>query len=142
MIRRLVLSDAMFTGIPYIDEQYKKLVDDLNRLLLAQQKGSEPEALTAIVNDFLRRLRGLFTVERGIFEQYAQKSAQRQDDLRMESLIEIASFQARCRGGEKVSQNAIKSLHAWLIKNVLEGDNPAAVLLKMNRCLPTPRYTG
>lgn len=125
-----VWNDTYNTGIKEIDAQHKKLVDILNRLFAAMEKGQAKEVLGKLLDELIQYTVVHFGTEERYFKQFAYPEGiphkKEHDDLASKAVALQKDFKA---GRAAISIEVGEFLRQWLMKHILGSDKKYAPFL-------------
>ncbi len=125
-----VWNDSYETGLKEIDAQHKRLVDILNRLFAAMEKGQAKDVLGKLLDELIQYTVVHFGTEERYFKQFGYPEAishkKEHDDLASKAVALQKDFKA---GKAALSVEVGEFLRQWLMKHILGSDKKYAPFL-------------
>ncbi|MEI7596451.1 MAG: bacteriohemerythrin [Bacteroidota bacterium] len=127
-------SDSDFSvKVEEIDAQHKKLVDLINDLYSAFQKGQAKNILGDILNELINYTANHFATEEKYFAQFAYPEAEIHIDLHKKLVESVLAFKADFETGKAtVSYDLMNFLKDWLVGHIQGTDRKYSEWFKNN----------
>jgi len=115
--------DSYNTGIRIIDSQHKKIIDILNELFLAMEKGQGSTKIGKLLNDLNNYTITHFSTEENLLKQAEYPDFEEHKKLHDEFAAKIHEMQAACEKGEvSISVRLARFIKEWLSNHILGTD--------------------
>jgi len=110
-------------GIKEIDTQHQRLVDIMNKLVAAIDKGLEDYVIEEIINDLVDYALTHFRTEEGYFREFKYDKTDEHISQHDEFYKKLKLFREKLNGHNKdVAQEIVAYLENWLTDHVLGHD--------------------
>jgi hemerythrin-like metal-binding protein len=118
------------TGIGIIDDDHRKLVDLLNRLVAAQREGKSNIILAFLLDDLAKNTVRHFNNEEFLMRQHGYAGTVPHIAEHNILMDELLAFKAQLESGKAtVSADLLTFLHDWLYTHILDSDMKLAAAL-------------
>ena len=127
-------SERLATGIPEIDSQHKRIVDMVNQMREAMEKG-DTEAVGRVIPDMVDYTISHFAFEEALMEEAGYRFLMPHRRVHQLFTRRIPEFQARYAAGEDILEELHTMLVRWLANHIQNEDHGyvAAVQAYMER---------
>ena len=117
-------TDNLATGIPLIDEQHKMLLNYINNLYRATQRGVTDDVLLNILDVLHDYTVSHFSTEEQFFLHSDYPDSQKHKELHRKFTNKIAEFRdSLAKGSAQVSMELLNFLKDWLIHHIQGTDH-------------------
>ena len=124
-------SSEMETGIKKIDEQHQKLVQLLNDLFDAMNKGKSKDALSIILDELVEYTKVHFGTEERYFRMYEYPKSEAHMKEHTNLATQVIDFQTQFKtGNARVTVQLLNFLKDWLTNHILGSDKEYGPFLK------------
>ena len=120
---QLVWNSSMNTGIEKVDQQHRKLVEIVNRLYTAVEKGKTIKELGPSFNELITYTKTHFADEVRLMKEVNYEHMQAHDALHKDLTKQVGEYLDKLQSGEMIdSSELMMFLKDWLVKHILSED--------------------
>ena len=127
----IVWREEFSVGIHQINEEHKKLISLINRLLEGMRENRQEQVLTPIFNELVDYTRGHFANEEALLVKYGYPAVVEHAAEHRRIVSELLSLKEdKLSSPSLISHETMEFLRDWLGTHVLEEDKAYAAFLK------------
>jgi len=127
----LVWQDDLDTGIEEIDNQHKRIVEMINHLYDAEQKGDNNEIREVLV-DLVDYTQSHFSFEETLMEDAGYRFSKAHKRVHELFIRRVAEYRMRFESGENIVQELRDTLSRWLFNHIRNEDAAYTESVKAN----------
>ena len=130
-MQKIVWSDDFSVGIRSIDEQHKKLIDIINKLIAAPNLSVCSETVSDVLSEMLRYTKEHLEFEEQLLKEHGYPDLEHHISNHLMYLENIGHFALKVmNGNQDVPEELLKYLQDWLINHILHDDMEYSQFLK------------
>lgn len=116
-------TDSFSVGVKEMDDQHKKLVAMINRLIEEQQVLTEPATIAELLTEMTDYAREHFRAEEYLMAEYGYENKDRQVKAHEAFIAKTLSFMSASEVGPNILSKALlEYLKSWLTGHILNDD--------------------
>lgn len=119
------------TGIQDIDNQHKRIVEYINRLIDARVKHDQQQ-IEIVLNEMIEYTLSHFSFEENLMEEAGYPFIKGHKRIHQIFAKRIEDYVQRFKMGEDITDELLNTLRAWLINHIKSDDNDYAEIVKTN----------
>ena len=119
------------TGILVIDNQHKRIVEYINKLIDAQVT-HDKEQISNVLNELIDYTLSHFTFEESLMEEARYPFIKAHKRVHQLFVKRIGDYVQRFKMGEDITDELLNTLQAWLINHIKSDDNDYVEIVKTN----------
>ena len=124
---KLVWTTNMNTGIDKVDQQHRRLVEIVNGIYEALEKGKTIKELGTSFKELISYTKTHFSDEQKIMREFKYDSYAQHEGLHRDLTKQVVDYVAELEAGKPINSNdLIVFLKNWLIKHILDEDKKFA----------------
>ena len=121
-------------GIISIDEQHKKIIDIINRIIAAKELDDNTKEITEILNEMAAYSHEHFKTEETHMIKFKYPEYQYHKEEHIDFSLRTLAYQSRVITGDNRVANAIlEYLKSWLVNHIQKTDKKYSDCFKKNR---------
>ena len=121
-------------GIISIDEQHKKIIDIINRIIAAKELDDNTKEITEILNEMAAYSHEHFKTEETHMIEFKYPEYQYHKEEHIDFSLRTLAYQSRVITGDNRVANAIlEYLKSWLVNHIQKTDKKYSDCFKKNR---------
>ncbi len=125
--------DKYSVNISIIDEEHKKLIGMINKVITAKQHSNNPEELLEILNEMIKFAHEHFENEEAYMIKFNYPEYQYHKEEHLAFSIKTLVYQSKVVGGDYHTANAIlEYLKLWLVNHIQITDKKYTDCFKKN----------
>ena len=117
----MVWQDDLNTGIKVIDNQHRRIVDMINHLHDAVERGDRRE-LNDILDELVDYTLSHFTFEESLMEDAGYEFSRAHKRVHEVFVKRVSEYQLRFRASEDIAQELLHTLSHWLFNHIRNDD--------------------
>lgn len=117
------------TGIQVIDDQHKRIVEYINRLIDVRVTHDQQQ-IELVLNELIDYTRAHFTFEESLMEEAGYPFIKGHKRVHQLFVKRINNYVQRFEMGEDIADELLNTLQAWLINHIKNDDNDYAEIVK------------
>jgi len=137
----LTWDSELDTKIPVIDNQHRRIVEYINELHDAINKGSRDE-VGEVVDQLVDYTLSHFAFEEDLMEQAGYPFISAHKKVHKLFTKKVADFQQRFELGEDIARQLLTTLRTWLINHIKRDDNDYAEIVRYAMDLAPAKKSG
>lgn len=118
----LVWQDDLNTGIPVIDEQHRRIVDMINQLHRAQERGGGRSEVGQVLGELVDYTLSHFAFEEALLEQAGYEFTRPHKRVHEIFTARVSDYGLRFKAGEDITEELIGMLSRWLFNHIRSDD--------------------
>jgi len=119
----IVWTEEYSVGVEKIDEQHKKLIAMINRLIARPEVTTRSETISYLLTDMTRYAQEHFATEEALLRKYNYPLLEEHIAQHREFRKKTVDFcTATMLGASKVPETLLDYLHDWLLEHLLNSD--------------------
>ena len=119
------------TGILVIDNQHKRIVEYINKLIDAEVT-HDKEQISNVLNELIDYTLSHFTFEESLMEEARYPFIKAHKRVHQLFVKRIGDYVQRFKMGEDITDELLNTLQAWLINHIKSDDNDYVEIVKTN----------
>lgn len=130
-MQHIIWSSDLDTGIQVIDNQHKRIVEYINKLIDARVT-HDKEQIGTVLNELVDYTLSHFTFEESLMEEAGYPFIKGHKRVHQLFVKRIGDYVQRFRMGEDITDELLNTLKAWLINHIKSDDNDYAEVVRVN----------
>mgnify|MGYP001811747728 CR=1 FL=1 len=130
-MQHIIWSSDLDTGIQVIDNQHKRIVEYINKLIDARVT-HDKEQIGTVLNELVDYTLSHFTFEESLIEEAGYPFIKGHKRVHQLFVKRIGDYVQRFRMGEDITDELLNTLKAWLINHIKSDDNDYAEVVRVN----------
>jgi len=132
-VQKLLWTNLYHTSIKAIDTQHQWMMELINRLLSALERGTDPQSTVRVLMSLVQYAKQHFAEEEELMRASKYPGYARHKSLHDQHLRKLADEVLRLNDGRPVDISAFRNfLKAWLIDHILQEDKKISAHVKAN----------
>lgn len=119
------------TGIQVIDNQHKRIVEYINRLIDTRAT-RDKEQIAEVLDELVDYTLSHFTFEESLMEEAGYPFLNGHKRVHQLFVKRIGDYVQRFRMGEDITEDLLHTLKAWLVNHIKSDDNDYADIVRTN----------
>lgn len=124
-------SSELDTGIQVIDNQHKRIVEYINKLIDARHSHTQ-EQVAEVLNELVDYTLSHFTFEESLMEEAGYPFIKGHKRVHQLFVKRVGNYVQRFKMGEDVTGELLNTLKAWLINHIKSDDKDFAEIVRTN----------
>lgn len=124
-------SSDLDTGIDVIDKQHHRIVDYINMLIDAHDKGDRAE-VSEVLTQLIDYTLSHFTFEESLMEEAGYPFIRAHMRVHQLFVKRVNQYVQRFEAGEEITDELLHTLKSWLINHIRNDDNDYSELVRQN----------
>lgn len=121
-MERITWSDTFSVGVVELDDQHKRLVAMINRLIDEQKTLTRPETIAELITDMTDYALEHFRAEEYLMAEYGYEGKEVHVQVHEDFIRKTQEFMAAPAGPNILSKALLEFLKSWLIDHILNED--------------------
>ena len=130
-MQHIIWSSELDTGIQVIDNQHKRIVEYINKLIDTRVT-HDKEQVSIVLDELVDYTLSHFTFEESLMEEAGYPFIKGHKRVHQLFVKRIGDYVQRFRMGEDITDELLNTLKAWLINHIKSDDNDYADIVRTN----------
>jgi hemerythrin len=130
-MQHLQWTDELDTGIQVIDNQHKRIVEYINKLIDARVS-HDKEQIATVLDELVDYTLSHFTFEESLMEEAGYPFIKGHKRVHQLFVKRVGDYVQRFKMGEDIADELLNTLKAWLINHIKSDDNDYAEIVRTN----------
>lgn len=130
-MQHIIWSSDLDTGIQVIDNQHKRIVEYINKLIDARVT-HDKEQISTVLDELVDYTLSHFTFEESLMEEAGYPFIKGHKRVHQLFVKRIGDYVQRFRMGEDITDELLNTLKAWLINHIKSDDNDYVDVVRVN----------
>ncbi len=115
--------DKYNVGVSIIDEEHKKLIGIINKVIVAKQHNNNPEEISGILNEMAKHAQRLFKTEESYMIKFNYPEYQYHKEEHLDFSTKARTYQNRVINGDyHIANEILEYLKRWLANHIQKTD--------------------
>lgn len=121
-MERIAWSDTFSVGVQELDDQHKKLVGMINRLIDEQKELTQPETIADLITEMTDYALEHFRAEEYLMAEYGYEKKNEHVEIHQQFIKKTQEFMVAAAGPNLLSKALLEFLKSWLVSHILNED--------------------
>lgn len=128
---RITWSDTFSVGVAELDDQHKRLVRMINRLIDEQKTLTKPETIAELITEMTDYTLEHFRAEEYLMAEYGYERLAQHVEVHQDFIKKTQGFMAVPAGPNLLSKALLEFLKSWLVGHILHEDMQYKTLFQL-----------
>jgi hemerythrin len=135
-------SEKLNTGITVIDKQHRRIVDLINELHLAHERGSGRDAIGKVIRAMIDYTITHFTFEEELQSEAGYQFSKAHKRVHEMFIKKVLEYEERFKAGEDIALEVSEMLQKWLVNHIKSDDEDYVPVVRRKLSFESERPSG